>query len=126
MNIQLNGEDREIPDNSTAQELVEQLGLIGKRLAMEVNREIVPRSAYATTILKQGDEIEIVHAIYTPSKQEVRRAEAIVEEACKAKEKQLGILVVDGDFISPPTVRAAERLLGRHRAILSLEGADGK
>lgn len=63
MNIQLNGEGREIPDNSTAQDLIEQLGLIGKRLAMEVNREIVPRSAYAMTTLKQGDEIEIVHAI---------------------------------------------------------------
>lgn len=63
MNIQLNGEDREIPDNSTALDLVEQLGLGGKRLAMEVNREIVPRSTYATTTLKQGDEIEIVHAI---------------------------------------------------------------
>ena len=63
MNIQLNGEGREIPDNSTAQELIEQLGLIGKRLAMEINREIVPRSAYETTTLKQGDEIEIVHAI---------------------------------------------------------------
>lgn len=63
MNIQLNGEGREIPDNSTAQDLIEQLDLIGKRLAMEVNREIVPRSAYAMTTLKQGDEIEIVHAI---------------------------------------------------------------
>ena len=63
MNIQLNGENREIPDNSTAQDLVETLGLGGKRLAMEVNREIVPRSTYASTTLKQGDEIEIVHAI---------------------------------------------------------------
>ncbi|WP_455199198.1 sulfur carrier protein ThiS [Kaarinaea lacus] len=63
MNIQLNGENTEIPDNSTAQDLVDQLGLGGKRLAMELNREIVPRSAYITTTLKQGDIIEIVHAI---------------------------------------------------------------
>lgn len=63
MNIRLNGEKREIPDNSSAQDLIEMLELTGKRLAMEVNREIVPRSAYATTVLKQDDEIEIVHAI---------------------------------------------------------------
>ena len=63
MNIQLNGEAREIPDNSTAQDLIEQLGLSGKRLAMELNREIVPRSSYTSTPLNNGDEIEIVHAI---------------------------------------------------------------
>lgn len=63
MNIQLNGETREIPDNSTAQDLIEQLGLTGRRLAMELNREIVPRSSYASTPLNNGDEIEIVHAI---------------------------------------------------------------
>ena len=63
MNIQLNGENHEIADNSTAKDLIEQLGLTGKRLAMELNREIVPRSAYPTTPLKPGDEIEIVRAI---------------------------------------------------------------
>lgn len=63
MNIQVNGETREIPDNSTAQDLIEQLGLTGRRLAMELNREIVPRSSYASTPLNNGDEIEIVHAI---------------------------------------------------------------
>jgi sulfur carrier protein len=63
MNIQLNGEHHEIAENSTAKDLIDQLGLAGKRLAMELNREIVPRSAYATTLLKPGDEIEIVRAI---------------------------------------------------------------
>lgn len=63
MKIQLNGESREIPDNCTAQDLIEQLGLTGKRLAMELNREIVPRSRYASTTINNGDEIEIVHAI---------------------------------------------------------------
>ena len=63
MNIQLNGESQNIPDNSTAQSLVDFLDLSGKRLAMEVNREIVPRSAYADTLLHEGDQIEIVHAI---------------------------------------------------------------
>jgi len=63
MNIQLNGAGRDIPDNSTAQDLVILLGFRDKRLAIELNREIVPRSTYASTVLKDGDEIEIVHAI---------------------------------------------------------------
>ena len=63
MNIYLNGEAREVPDNCSAAELVEQLGLGGKRIAMELNREIVPRSSYADTPLKADDKVEIVHAI---------------------------------------------------------------
>ena len=63
MKIQLNGETRDIPDSSTAQDLVELLELSGKRLAMEVNQEIVPRTTYAVFQLKQGDRVEIVHAI---------------------------------------------------------------
>ena len=63
MNIFLNGEAREVPDNCSAAQLVEELGLAGKRIAMEVNREIVPRSSYAETPLKAEDKVEIVHAI---------------------------------------------------------------
>ena len=63
MNIYLNGEAREVPDNCSAAQLVEQLGLGAKRIAMEVNREIVPRSGYAETILRAEDRVEIVHAI---------------------------------------------------------------
>lgn len=63
MNIQLNGEPREIPDDYTAQKLVACLELTGKRLAMEVNQEIVPRTRYAEHRLQEGDQIEIVNAI---------------------------------------------------------------
>ncbi len=63
MKIQLNGESRNIPDHSTAQVLVDLLELSGKRLAMELNREIVPPSVYADTLLHEGDQVEIVHAI---------------------------------------------------------------
>jgi len=63
MKIQLNGESRDIPSRSTAQDLVDLLELGGKRLAMEVNLEIVPRTTYAQHPLHDGDKIEIVHAI---------------------------------------------------------------
>jgi len=63
MKIKLNGESRNIPDNSNAQDLVDLLELTGKRLAMEVNREIVPRTTYAAHRLHEGDNVEIVRAI---------------------------------------------------------------
>lgn len=63
MKIYLNGEAREVPDNCSAAWLVEELGLTGKRIAMEVNMEIVPRSGYDNHTLREGDKVEIVHAI---------------------------------------------------------------
>ncbi len=63
MKILLNGEPRELADGSSAAQLVADLELAGRRLAMEVNREIVPRSEYAGHVLHDGDQVEIVHAI---------------------------------------------------------------
>ena len=63
MKIYLNGEARQVPDNCSAAQLVEELGLSGKRIAMEVNMEIVPRSGYDGHIFKEDDKVEIVHAI---------------------------------------------------------------
>ena len=63
MQIFLNGESRDIPDNTTAAALVESLGLTGKRVAMEVNMEIVPHSQYATHCFQPGDKVEVVQAI---------------------------------------------------------------
>ena len=63
MKIQLNGEPHELPDGCTAEQLVNEMGLSGRRLAMEVNREIVPRSEYAGKVLHEGDQVEVVHAI---------------------------------------------------------------
>lgn len=63
MQIFVNGEPKSVPDGTTAQQLVEQLGLTGKRIAMERNQSIVPRSQYAETELCEGDRIEIIHAV---------------------------------------------------------------
>ncbi|WP_290907033.1 sulfur carrier protein ThiS [Halomonas sp.] len=43
--------------------MVESLGLAGRRIAVEVNEEIVPRSEHAVTRLVEGDRVEVVHAI---------------------------------------------------------------
>ncbi|MFA7619958.1 MAG: sulfur carrier protein ThiS [Thiohalomonadaceae bacterium] len=63
MRIYVNGEAREVPEDCTAEQLVVALGLTGRRLAMEVNLEIVPRSAYPAHRFKPDDRVEIVHAI---------------------------------------------------------------
>jgi len=63
MHITLNGDRREFPDSLSASQLLDDLGLTGKRLALEVNREIVPRSTFDSHIIQPGDHIEIVHAI---------------------------------------------------------------
>lgn len=63
MQITVNGETRTAPEELTAAQLVEELGLAGQRIAMEVNQEILPRSRYGTHRLQAGDRIEIVRAI---------------------------------------------------------------
>jgi len=63
MNITLNGENRDIPDAATVTQLVEILGLTNKRMAMEINEEIVPRSTFNDHVIQADDKIEIVGAI---------------------------------------------------------------
>ena len=59
----MNGQPRTADDGLTVAQLVAELGLAGKRLAVEVNRDIVPRGEHATRMLHDGDRIEIIHAI---------------------------------------------------------------
>jgi len=61
--ISLNGEDRRVPAGSTVTLLLDLLGLDRRKVAVERNEEIVPRSAYAETRLAHGDQLEIVHFI---------------------------------------------------------------
>jgi sulfur carrier protein len=63
MNIILNGSNSEYPEKLSAAELLRSLGLADKRLALEINEEIVSRSSFDSHIINPGDRIEIVHAI---------------------------------------------------------------
>ena len=62
MKLTVNGDILTL-DGSTIADLVTQLNLAGRRLAVEVNRDIVPKSQHADFTLKDGDVVEIVHAI---------------------------------------------------------------
>ena len=60
MNISVNGDAREVPAGSTLEDLLRELGLAGRPVAVERNLEIVPRSAHGATVLAEGDRIEVV------------------------------------------------------------------
>ena len=64
MRIQINGEPREFsPGSLSLNELLEMLALAPQRIAIELNKTIVPRRLWEKTILKDGDQIEIVHFV---------------------------------------------------------------
>ncbi|HHJ80363.1 MAG TPA: sulfur carrier protein ThiS [Candidatus Tenderia electrophaga] len=63
MDIIVNGEPRQVGDQYTVAQLLDAMGLVGQRLAVEINLEIVPRSTHADHLLQTGDKVEIVHAI---------------------------------------------------------------
>jgi sulfur carrier protein len=59
----INGEPRSFPSPLTLTQVIESLDLVGKRIAIEMNGEIVPRSRHADTPLASGDRLEIVVAV---------------------------------------------------------------
>jgi sulfur carrier protein len=61
--LKINGENRQFPAALTVAGLIEQLGYAGKRIAIERNGEIVPKSQHAVTALVSGDQLEIVVAV---------------------------------------------------------------
>ncbi|HLX24225.1 MAG TPA: sulfur carrier protein ThiS [Usitatibacter sp.] len=63
LRVTLNGSPREFPAPLTFDQLLAELALAGRRLAVERNGEIVPRSSFAATHLADGDRIEVVIAV---------------------------------------------------------------
>ncbi|MBT3332731.1 MAG: sulfur carrier protein ThiS [Rhodospirillaceae bacterium] len=63
MRVVINGENREVPSSVTVTALLADLGLDARKIALEHNLEIVPRSAYDQTMVGDGDRLEIVHFI---------------------------------------------------------------
>jgi thiazole synthase len=63
MMIYINGDGREVTENSTVANVVAELGFADKKIAVELNEEILPFQNFATQILNANDKLEIVHAI---------------------------------------------------------------
>lgn len=63
MKLVINGESQEFVSVSTLAELIGQLGMKPDRVAVELNRELVPRASWAETQIADGDKLEIVHFV---------------------------------------------------------------
>ncbi len=63
MDIRLNGDRFPLDEGATVAALIDALALNGRRIAVEVNEEVVPRSRHAAHRLNEGDRVEVVHAI---------------------------------------------------------------
>ncbi len=63
MRLRINGQDRILPDGLTVAALVERVAAERRKIAVEVNRRVVPCAEHAVVQLAEGDEVEIVHAI---------------------------------------------------------------
>ena len=63
LELKINGESRQFSEVLTVAGLIDQLGYVGKRIAVVRNGEIVPKSLHAATILVSGDQLEIVVAV---------------------------------------------------------------
>jgi len=61
--IKLNGEPKDLGEGTTLLALVEQLSLAPERLAVELNREVIRRADWPSTVLADGDRVEIVHFV---------------------------------------------------------------
>jgi sulfur carrier protein len=63
LTFMLNGEARNDSPPLSVAALLDRIGLDRRKVAVELNEEIVPRSTYTTTAIRQGDKLEIVHFI---------------------------------------------------------------
>lgn len=63
MNITLSGQSKTLQNSDTVGTLIIELGYENKRIAVELNGDIVPKSQHASTAIKEGDTIEIVVAV---------------------------------------------------------------
>ncbi len=63
VSVIINGESRTLPAALTVEGLLKELGIEGRKVAVERNLEIVPKSAFSATHVAEGDRLEIVHFI---------------------------------------------------------------
>ncbi len=63
MKIKINGDVHSFSASFSLLQLFKELKLADLRFAVAINREVIPRSEYESTLLKEGDEVEIVQAV---------------------------------------------------------------
>ena len=63
MKVVLNGEEADVANGTTVENLVEHLGLAARRIAVELNRDVLERARWSDTAVKESDSIEIVQFV---------------------------------------------------------------
>ena len=63
MEIILNGAAKQVPQQSSIKDLLAEIGVLGERVAIELNQAVVPKSEYASRQLQAADQIEIIQAV---------------------------------------------------------------
>ena len=63
MHVTINGEPQTVAPGLTVTNLINELGLTQRRVAIEINREVITREQYGTRILAEGDLVEVVHFV---------------------------------------------------------------
>lgn len=63
MQITINGETRELKENATIVEMLDNLALPAERIAIELNREVIRKKDWASVVLNNADKIEIIHFV---------------------------------------------------------------
>ena len=63
LELTINGEKRKINESMNLADLVKELNIQAPNFAMALNQQVVPRSKYESTVIKENDQIEIVHAV---------------------------------------------------------------
>ena len=63
MRVRVNGSETDVPHGATVADLVESLGLGARRVAVELNRDVVARSEWNRTVLAESDQLEVVQFV---------------------------------------------------------------
>ena len=86
---------------------------------LEVNLKLSKDLGFEGMLVLHPKELPLVHQYYSPTESEVNAASEIVAAFEEAKLQNKGVVIVNGRFIGPPIVRAAQKTLNKHRLISS-------
>ncbi len=111
----VNGEYRELPDGATVQSVVEELGVSGRGTAVAVDGQVISRGEWADTELRDGQEVEVLHAVQGGS-----------PDALEIAGRTFGsrLILGTGGFRNLETMAAAARASGAELATVAMRRVD--
>ncbi len=63
VNFELNGERREVETQLTVHSMLDRFDLLGRRVAVAINAEVVPKSHFEKAVIREGDRVEVIQAV---------------------------------------------------------------